>query len=171
MIEKSNNIRNIYKMPLIDYLTHKDFITYCILLGNDYIDNLKYFKYDKIFEYLVINDFKIDKFLNHIKNIYSNMYVVFNIEDYLNNYLIKFYQVYNYYINAKVFDPFDIQYNKNDIDINMIEKIMCEYHNFDKNIINYELSRLKKIPQFCALQEPPIYNRSNNFFSLLDSYD
>jgi flap endonuclease-1 len=171
MIEKSDNIRNIYKMPLIDSLTHKDFITYCILLGNDYIDNLKYFKYDKIFEYLVINDFKIDKFLNHIKNIYLIRNVVFNIEDYLNNYLIKFDQVYNYYINAKVFDPLDIQYNKNDIDINMIEKIMCEYHNFDKNIINHELTRLKKIPQLCASQEPPIYNGNNNFFALLDSYD
>lgn len=169
MIEKANNIRNIYNLPLIDSLTHKDFITYCILLGNDYIDNLKYFKYDKIFEYLVLNDFKIDKFLNNVKNIYSNMNVIFNIDDYLNNYLIKFNQVYNYYINAKVFDPLDIQFNKNNIDINMIEKIMCEYHSFDKNIINYELKHLK-IPKPCS-QETPIYNTNNNFFSLLDCYD
>ena len=181
MIEKANNVRNLYGMDLINSLSHKDFITYCILLGNDYIDCPKYLKYDKIFENLVISDFQIETFINNIKNnVYSKMNIIFNTDEYFTNYLIKFNEVYNYYISAKVYDPSDIQYNKNNIDINMIEKIMCIDHDFDRSLITFEISRilsnLNKIPKSCALQNKLIkednqYNKSNNIFCILDSYD
>ena len=189
MIEKANNIRNIYRIPLINSLSHTNFITYCILLGNDYIDSLKYVKYDKIFENLVISEFKIETFLNTIKNnVYSkmNININFNVDEYLNQYLIKFYEVYNYYISAKVYDPSEIQYNQNTININMIEKIMCNDHDFDRSLIKFEINRipynlnnnlLNKISKTHVIQNKIkktnnlTNNLTNNFFTLLDCYD
>ncbi len=141
IVNKANIIRNKNNLDNIQSISQKDFITYCILLGNDYINTLKYLKFDKLFEILVLNDFEIDKFLFAIQN-------KLNLNDkYIETYLENFNNVYNYYTNAMVYDNnfINIDYKMN-VNIKMLEKLMCQYHNFDKNYIIKEINNLEIKP-------------------------
>jgi len=142
IIEKANNIRINHNLDMINNISHKDFITYCILLGNDYLDSIKYLKYDKIFEYLVLCDFDIIRFINYIKINCNDSKYSYN-EEYLENYLDKFNNVYNYYLNSIVYDNTElIIHNNLNININLVEKLMCKYHNFSLDYIRDEINKI-----------------------------
>lgn len=164
MIEKANNVRNIYNMEKINEITHADFIKYCILLGGDYIESIKYLKYDKIFELLVISNFDIDIFFlkleNHIKNIVK--YGAFNdleFSEYKTKYINKFNKVYEYYISAKVYDPKEIVVDLKEIKREKIFKLMSILHNFDKN---YVLNQINNIPNIDLKYKSAKYTLETN---------
>ncbi len=145
MLEIANLIRDKNNLKRLESITQKNFITYCILLGNDYIDNIKNLKFDTIFENLVISNFDLTTFIELIKDKIISRNNNFNIDNYIINYKEKFNQVYEYYLNSQVYDPNDIYYNIKPINKHLLNKIMCETHNFDSNFIKHELCKIQAI--------------------------
>ena len=167
IIEKANEVRTKHNLDLINNISHKDFITYCILLGNDYLDSIKYLKYDRIFEILVLCDFDIIRFINYIKINNIDIKYTYN-EEYLDNYLEKFNDVYNYYLNSRVFDNTELViFNDFKINIELVEKIMCNFHNFSKEYIRDELNKIisnnLKLTNIKNCNKKPNNIKSNNF--------
>ncbi len=162
IVYKANIIRKNNNMENIKLISQKDFITYCILLGNDYIDSLKHYKFDKIFELLVLNDFDINKFLLALK---------LNInENYITNYLNKFNDVYNYYTNALVYDNEYLNINyKLPINIKTLEKLMCEYHDFNNDYIKGEINKIIINNVYLKTGGNLINIKPNNIFELLEN--
>jgi 5'-3' exonuclease len=162
IVYKANIIRENNNMEAIKVISQKNFITYCILLGNDYIDTLKHYKFDKIFELLVLNDFDINKFL-----------AVLNInENYITNYLNKFNDVYNYYTNALVYDNDYLNINyKLPINVTILEKLMCQFHDFSKEFIIGEINKI--IVNNISMKSGENLNniKRGNIFAVLDNLD
>jgi hypothetical protein len=160
IVYKANIIRENNNMESIKVINQKNFITYCILLGNDYIDTLKHYKFDKIFELLVLNDFDINKFLS-----------VLNInENYITNYLNKFNDVYNYYTNALVYDNEYLNINyKLPINVKILEKLMCQFHDFSKEFIIREFNKI--IVNNIRMKSGENLNniKKGNIFAVLDN--
>lgn len=181
IIEKANNIRINHNLDMINNITHKDFITYCILLGNDYLDSIKYLKYDKIFEYLVLCDFDIIKFIDYIKINLNDSKYSYN-DEYLQNYLEKFNNVYNYYLNSIVYDNNDlVVYNNLNMNYDLVEKIMCNYHNFSLEYVrdeiekifinNLKLNQIKHCNKKANIKNNNRDNQQNNIFNILNEIE
>jgi flap endonuclease-1 len=163
MVEKANNIRNILNMEKVNEISQADFIKYCILLGGDYIESIKYLKYDKIFELLVISNFNIDIFFSNLENyIKSNTkYETLNdyeFSEYKNKYIERFNKVYEYYLSAKVFDPTEININLKEINKEKIFELMSILHNFDKNYILNQMDTIsnKSCNKFASFKTRPL---------------
>jgi flap endonuclease-1 len=147
MIDKANNIRSIFNMEKINEISQADFIKYCILLGGDYIESIKFLKYDKIFELLVISNFNIDNFFNNLENFvktntkYENLND-FEFTEYKNKYIERFNKVYDYYIWAKVFDPYEINIDLRQFNKEKIFELMSILHDFDKSYILNQINNI-----------------------------
>ncbi len=170
LITKANNIRDKFNLKKNDTLIHNNFITLCILMGNDYIDPIRNIKHDKLFEILVLNNFEINPVLNIIKNL--KIINVTDIDKFIESYFIKFIEVYNYYLSAKVYENNELFIVRNNINYTVLERLMCKYHDFNKNYINNIINEIPKINFKAKINtDTNVKLKNNNIFTALEYYD
>lgn len=134
LTNEANIIRKKYNLTEI-YVSHDNFIDFAILMGSEYICNIKGISNESLFNALSINEFNIPATINYIKNNYKYIYIP---SDFIN----KWIETRTYYKNAKVYDPSTFQTSLNKPDVDNIIKLMCTDNNFNQKYIKSNINLL-----------------------------
>lgn len=152
---RANEINYSKNRDLIARITHENLIDFAILLGSDYVPNIKNYNNDQIFEIFVDNNMNLEKTVDSLKPYYVP-----------NNYLEKAYQAKNYYLESSRIniDSYIEKLTKNTIQPNVskLYDFLYNLNRLEKNIVDDFVKKLcsksKVISIFNTSNKDKIYD-------------
>jgi flap endonuclease-1 len=155
---------NLKKMLNILKLTHEEFIDICILIGTEYCCTIKGLSYTKAYEeYVKIKN--MPRFIEHLnninkKNMEKGKKQLYTIPD---NFLDKWRETKQYYLEAQVIDPVELNIKWNPPQRDALLNFMVGENEFNRKNISNHINELKILHNKFSYKKPKKYHKRGKF--------